>query len=190
MKTLESHIKNFHKLDPEAYHLEHISNVDHCLDCNKKTKFRNLEHGFYKYCDEHIKDHDYFVCQLCNEPVETITKLQFHIKGKHTISVEEYYLRYMGTQVICECGKPVRFSGSLRHPYGEYCSNGCVAIFTRDQASKTLEEHYGKGVTNPMMSKEIQDKVRTTVKKIILRTRLKKPTWKNMVLKIRCNQSK
>jgi len=71
-------------------------------------------------------------CEICGK---TFEKLATHLTRTHNITVEDYYLKYMGEVEYCpKCGKKCRFDG-LTRGYWRTCGNiSCsAATWVRDK---------------------------------------------------------
>ena len=97
-----------------------------------------------------------FKCQLCGREFVKLKGLARHIIAVHDISPQEYYDIYMkqDKEGICKnCGKTTYFQ-NFTLGYSEFCNKACKCEFK-----------YGKGITHPMKSKEVQAKLEATVEK-------------------------
>lgn len=97
-----------------------------------------------------------FKCQLCGREFAKLKGLARHIIAMHDISPQEYYDIYMkqDEEGICKnCGKTTYFQ-NFTLGYSEFCNKACKCEFK-----------YGKGITHPMKSKEVQAKLEATVEK-------------------------
>lgn len=64
-------------------------------------------------------------CKICNEEINDIS-IGMHLKHKHNITSEEYYLKYIKNEKgKCICGKETKFISILRG-YKTYCSPKCA----------------------------------------------------------------
>lgn len=97
-----------------------------------------------------------FKCELCGREFVKLKGLARHIIAVHDISPQEYYDIYMkqDKEGICKnCGKTTYFQ-NFTLGYSEFCNKACKCEFK-----------YGKGITHPMKSKEVQAKLEATVEK-------------------------
>lgn len=102
-----------------------------------------------------------YTCAICGE---TICSVKLHVQNKHSMSLKEYYDKYIknnDNEGICPvCGKPTRFCGI--RGYRSYCSLKCS---NNDQSVKEKKvaayiEKYG--VTNPSQAADIKEKKANT----------------------------
>ena len=64
-------------------------------------------------------------CKICNEEIND-NSIGMHLKHKHNITSEEYYLKYIKNEKgKCICGKETKFISILRG-YKTYCSPKCA----------------------------------------------------------------
>ena len=97
-----------------------------------------------------------FKCELCGREYDKLKNLARHITMTHDISSQEYYDRYTkqdGEGICKNCGKHTYFQ-NFTLGYSEFCNKACKCEFK-----------YGKGITHPMKSKEVQAKLEATVEK-------------------------
>lgn len=100
-------------------------------------------------------------CEICNNELKSYVALAQHIKNKHNISSEDYYIKYIKDRSYCAiCNKPTRFTG-LKNGYKVTCSSRCAAIYSTDKRKQTCLSKYG--VENPAQNSAVKDKIRATV---------------------------
>ncbi len=90
------------------------------------------------YKKEIIKE---FKCGICEREFEKLNGLSNHISQSHKneITLEEYYLKYIGEKGKCkECGKDSRFMG-LTLGYQIFCSISCSSknVDTQNKSKET-----------------------------------------------------
>ena len=71
------------------------------------------------------------------------------------------YIRKEGEGICPVCGEETSFD-RIPTGYKEFCSTKCVAIGTIDRKEEACEKKYGKGITNPSLAKEVQEKRKET----------------------------
>lgn len=127
-----------------------------------------------------------YKCQICGEEFK---RLGHHILSKHSMSVKEYYDKYIKqeNEGICPvCGKETNFTGLLGGYY-TCCSISCANIYTLPKREEHNLEKYGckyafqsedvktkikqtnlnkYGVENPQQNKDIRQKTEATFKKV------------------------
>jgi len=81
------------------------------------------------------------VCKICNEIQKSYMGLSKHIKFKHGLTSEDYYLSHINkTSGRCiVCSKPVKFK-NIQLGYNSTCSHKCGCIYTRER----LRQNYNK----------------------------------------------
>ena len=97
-----------------------------------------------------------FKCKLCGREYSKLKGLAKHITAVHDITSQEYYDKYTkqdGEGICKNCGKTTYFQ-NFTLGYAEFCNKECKCEFK-----------YGKGITHPMKSKEVQAKLEATVEK-------------------------
>lgn len=125
------------------------------------------------------------VCKVCNREFKSIQSLAKHVKRMHSMTSEEYYLKYLGEQGICSCGNKTKYRNMVVG-YSSHCSAKCSyhdpevtkkregttydkygvkkvgnSTEVREKIKSTLKEKYG--VEHTFQSKEIQDKSKQTL---------------------------
>jgi len=105
-------------------------------------------------------------CKICNKKYKDMGSLARHIsyiKGKKSHpNIKDYYLKYIGTQIYCYCGKETNLI-SIEKGYRKYCSSACVARCNKlkEKSKRTCLEKYG--VEYSFQSKELRNKRRKTM---------------------------
>lgn len=97
-------------------------------------------------------------CKICGKKFK---KLGYHVSQTHKISLEEYYIKYIGKKGKCEvCGKDTRFI-NLSKGYVIYCSNTCINSDPKikNKITQTFQDKYG---CHPKQTKEVQNKFKET----------------------------
>ena len=100
-------------------------------------------------------------CKICGREISYLG-MGSHLNNKHSISVEQYYLKYVGSKGRCEeCEKPTKFL-SLLNGYQKYCSRLCSGRNQKrlDKCKTTWKNNFG--VDNPSKSKQIKLKKEKT----------------------------
>lgn len=101
-------------------------------------------------------------CKICGKSFENF--LATHIRRIHNMTPKQYYdecIRKEGEGICPVCGKETSFD-RIPTGYREFCSTRCVAIGSIDRKEKACEKKYGKGITNPSLAKEVQEKRKET----------------------------
>jgi len=105
-------------------------------------------------------------CRICNKEIVSNRGFSNHIVRTHKIKLKEYYDAYLkkendGKCIVC--GKETSFS-SLFYGYNKYCCNKCIgtAESVKNKKKETSISNYG--VNNPMLSSEVKDKLKCSVK--------------------------
>ena len=117
------------------------------------------------------------ICLECGKEFKSKDPVASHITRIHKMTQEEYYLKHISSEVgkCVICGNPTRFLNIFKG-YAKTCSAKCVgklgpiAIMKkygvssvtklpeiRKKIEETCEKKYGKGITTPLKSKEIQE---------------------------------
>ena len=98
-------------------------------------------------------------CQICNEEFKTKRNLQYHVRYKHTMSIEEYYLKFLNdSDISCPfCDKKRKFIGFTKG-YQSTCSSKSCALKQRE---KVWKERYGQ--SHPFRTKKIKEKYQQTL---------------------------
>ena len=100
-------------------------------------------------------------CKICGREISYLG-MGSHLNNKHSISVEQYYLKYVGSKRRCEeCGKPTKFNG-LEKGYNKYCSILCANsdVTKKDRIKETNLKRYG--TCYPIQNKRIHNKIKRT----------------------------
>jgi len=156
----------------EEYYLKFIGEKGKCVECGKDTSFRNSKEGYSKFCslkcsnnsievqnkmkESRVKKLKYknsefqkeiklnVECKICGKKFETLKGLTSHIKiHKNEITLEEYYLKFIGEKGKCpECGKDTNFM-SLIVGYHKFCSPKCSTSSIEIQ-NKMKETYFEK----------------------------------------------
>ena len=97
-------------------------------------------------------------CLICGTEYKKLTN---HIKTKHKLNIEEYFLLFSEKKFCLICGKPTNFI-SLEKGYCEYCSKTCQGKSEQVKSKRkgTLLKNYN--VEFPLQSIQIQNKLRHT----------------------------
>ncbi len=104
-----------------------------------------------------------FKCEICGKEFETKKGFGSHIAQKHKneITIEEYYLKFIGEKNICpECGKDTKFIGIKG--YNKFCGPKCSSSSkeTQNKMKKTCFKN--SGYENPMQDPTNQEKYKQT----------------------------
>ena len=99
------------------------------------------------------------ICQICGNELKSFG-MPAHLKRTHKIEPKDYYDKYIepGVEHKCVCGNDTSFI-SLASGYRQFCCQNCAR---RNTLEKTKEKY---GVTNISQVKEINTKMRTSIKK-------------------------
>ena len=101
------------------------------------------------------------VCLECREPQKSYKGLGHHIRNRHGMSSEEYYIKYLKrdpSEGICkQCGKPTLFR-SIRTGYQEFCGVKCSNV-NKEKNDKTREVFKNRSDEE---REEISEKARQT----------------------------
>ena len=98
------------------------------------------------------------LCQICGKDFLD-SRLGVHITRTHKMSIENYYIKYIGEKGKClTCGNDTTFI-NLTAGYRRFCCNLCVGLNKDIQNKKktTTKKHFG--VDWPTQSKEVQNKI-------------------------------
>jgi 5-methylcytosine-specific restriction endonuclease McrA len=110
------------------------------------------------------KNMEIFKCEICKREFKNLRGLLTHIGGTHKneITVEEYYLKFIGEKGKCvECGKDTTFR-SLSYGYSKFCSRKCSANSIETQ-NKMKETYFEKtGYYNSMQNPETRERSKQT----------------------------
>ena len=85
-----SHIESSHNIGIDKYLTQFPNDIKYHIGYNKKLD-RN---------SELLKEENFVICQLCNEKMKGISNT--HLKNKHSISVEEYKLKFPNSKIVSE----------------------------------------------------------------------------------------
>ena len=98
------------------------------------------------------------ICQICGNELKSFG-MPAHLKRTHKIEPKDYYDKYIepGVEHKCVCGNDTSFI-SLASGYRQFCCQNCAR---RNTLEKTKEKY---GVTNISQVKEINTKMRTSIK--------------------------
>lgn len=102
------------------------------------------------------------ICKICNFECDNNQLLSSHIKNKHNIKSEEYYLKYISTKSVClVCGNDTKFKG-LSKGYADYCSNICSnnSKIKQNKIRSVCLEKYGVPVSS--MCESVKTKAKQT----------------------------
>ena len=136
------------------------------------------------------------VCKICNKEM-SVNNTGPHLKKYHDLSIEEYYLKYVGEKHYClTCGKETSFK-TLEKGYSKYCTTSCSnkSSASKSKSKKTKLDRYGDenynnknkyietclekyGVVNAYQVKEIREKHQDNMKQ---KYGVKHPTQINFV---------
>lgn len=90
-------------------------------------------------------------CKICGNMFKNLFGLSKHIKRKHNITSEEYYLKYIGTVGKCGfCGKETKFK-NLIHGYQKYCNLQCSN--NSEERKEIFKKSYQKNDMNLVKEK-------------------------------------
>lgn len=104
-------------------------------------------------------------CEICNNKYKNLQGLSFHIAKIHKdITIEEYYLKFIGGQYYCECGKKTKFKNLIKG-YNKHCSISCMNK-SEEHITKVQESNLRKyGIKNVFQLEEIKNKSKETLLK-------------------------
>jgi hypothetical protein len=96
-----------------------------------------------------------FKCEICGKEFKKMWGLSTHIARLHKseITVEEYYLKFIGEKGKCiECGKNTKFRG-LSYGYNKFCSpvcsNNSIEVRNKIKQSNLEKTGYEYSMQNP-----------------------------------------
>jgi hypothetical protein len=133
---------------------------------------------------------EYFMkieCKICGREFKNYLGLMPHLYHIHKITTKEYYLKYLGEQHYCYCGKETKFI-TMSKGFRTFCSTKCLANCKeiREKRKQTCRKKYGgdspshnievkekkrltnlkhRGVEHPSQSKEVKEKKKETCQK-------------------------
>lgn len=94
------------------------------------------------------------ICEICGKEFID-SRISCHITRTHKITIEQYYLTYIGTKGKClTCGKNTTFQNI--HGYARFCSNKCVGLNRDIQERKKATTRLHFGVDWPTQNNEVQ----------------------------------
>ena len=103
------------------------------------------------------------ICEICGKEFVD-SRIGVHITRTHKITIEQYYLTYIGTKGKClTCGKDTKFQ-NIHKGYAKFCSNKCIGLNPDIQTHKkaTTRSHFG--VDWPSQSEKVQQTKINTLK--------------------------
>jgi len=103
-------------------------------------------------------------CKICGKECKSYISLTMHILKLHNILIENYYLKYIGKQGYCECGKSTKFI-TITTGFHKFCSKKCSANSkeTRNKYKTSCLDKFG--YDNPSKNKKIKyNKIKTCLK--------------------------
>jgi len=102
------------------------------------------------------------ICKICGKEFK---KLSNHLKFRHKITVEKYYIQYVNlnssNDCLC-CGSKTKFI-SVQRGYLKYCSYECVKKSQKEIIELRKENNIEKyGVSNPNKLNLVKNKIKQT----------------------------
>ena len=96
-------------------------------------------------------------CEICGKECSN-KGINNHIRRKHNISIEDYYIKYIGNPSYCPiCGNKTEFLGIVSG-YRTCCSKSCASKYGLKAALET------NGVTNISQIPAVKEKMRKSIK--------------------------
>jgi len=111
-----------------------------------------------------FKNMEIFKCEICEREFKNLSGLTKHIGRLHKseVTVEEYYIKYIGEKGKCvECGKDTGFR-SLKGGYNRFCGLKCSNNSIEVQNKKKETCLKNSGYTHPMKDPKNMEKQKQT----------------------------
>ncbi len=104
------------------------------------------------------------VCKICNREFKSIQSLAKHVKRMHSLSSEDYYLKYLGVRGRCTCGQPTKYR-NMADGYSSHCSAKCSYHDPDVTKKRQGSIHKKYGVNQVGNSPDVREKIKDTLKK-------------------------